>query len=276
MLFAQLCHCQAEQRNLIKGLVETQCLMELVEHRVIRAWRWMNELCPGSVLNSFIICAPCLENYPLLQFLPWHCRSICESWYPILHRTCLCYLNPRPSPLYLCLCDTLCPKSPVPISLWASGPGAVRSPLSPVPFMRNRKEYTTLCPLCIVREGIHMWLHKWVRLVGRTFVSRARDWWLVFMWKNDEILISLISTFCQERLWQPRSSWGFQLWCCAQRNLVWLCDSRKLMSPTEASQLYVDSSPVVLYRCYKTDWQFSFVSGLFSISLANSENMHGA
>lgn len=113
----------------------------------------------------------------LLQFLRWHCRCICESWYPILHRTCLCYLNPRPSPLYLCLCDTLCPKSPVPISLWASGPGAVRSPLSPVPFMRNLKEYTTLCPLCIVREGIHMWLHKWVRLVGCTSESSTScDW----------------------------------------------------------------------------------------------------
>ena len=70
-------------------------------------------------------------------------------------------------------------------------------------------------------------VHKWVEHVM----------WLVFMWKNDEILISLISTFCQERLWQPRSSWGFQLWCCAQRNLcdfVWIaenwCHQRKLLN----------------------------------------------
>lgn len=96
MLFAQLCHCQAEQRNLIKGLVETPCLMEkLVEHlRVIRAWRWMNELCLGSVLKSFIICAPCLENYPCCSFcddiagvyvnlgIPFFIARVCVIWTP--------------------------------------------------------------------------------------------------------------------------------------------------------------------------------------------------
>ena len=121
-----LCHCQGEQRNLIRRLMERPCLMEKwVEHlRVIRVWRLMNELCVSSVLNLFLIRAPCLENHPCCGFCHDIAGIYVTSGYPILHRTCLCYLNPRPSPLYLCVLYFV-PKSPVPMS---------RVPKSPLPI----------------------------------------------------------------------------------------------------------------------------------------------
>ena len=74
-----LCHCQGEQRNLIRRLMERPCLMEKwVEHlRVIRVWRLMNELCKLGVESISHSCAMSWKP-SLLRFLSWYCRYICD------------------------------------------------------------------------------------------------------------------------------------------------------------------------------------------------------